>query len=119
MTECAPTIMDPPRWREAVYAVGRESRLLLFPGARLPRPSKLLLLRHLRAGPTRLRETDGDRLLAALDFLAGAPAPQLPALPLAHGTLDLLRSFPAVLPRHRAPLSRGRSPPRRTRCIKH
>src|SRR6185503_3529302 len=57
-------------------------------------------LRHLRSGSARLGETDRDRLLAARDLAARAPAAQRAALALAHDLLDLLRCLLAVLPCH-------------------
>src|SRR5438094_437532 len=65
--------------------------------ALLGRLAGSLLLRDLRASLPRLRETDGDRLLAALHRLARAAALQLAALALAHRALDLLAGFLSVL----------------------
>src|SRR5437762_12003167 len=70
---------------------------------RLARP---LLLRDLCARLARFRETDGDRLLAALHRLARAAALQLAALALVHRALDLLAGFLSVLGHAHPPLER-------------
>src|SRR5215475_14446654 len=51
---------------------------------------------NLGAGATCLRQTDGDRLLAAPDLPAGAPAPQFAALHLVHRTAHLSTAGAAV-----------------------
>src|ERR1044071_6144088 len=56
-----------------------------------------LLLRNLRAGPARLGEADGDRLLPALHLAPGAAALERAALALVHRALDLLPGFLPVL----------------------
>src|ERR1700716_3042846 len=75
-------------------AAGRAPGLLLLARG-------FLLAWDFRAGAARLRQADRDRLLAAFDLLARAPALQLAALSLVHRPLDLLLRLLAV-PGHRS-----------------
>src|ERR1700752_2789393 len=73
-------------------AVGTEPLLLRFPLLRRL-PFLRGLLRHLLAFRSRLGKADGDRLLAALDLLAGPAALQSSGLALLHRASDLGRCF--------------------------
>src|SRR6185369_13873267 len=57
------------------------------------------LLRHLLALGARLRQTDGDRLLAALDLAAFAAGPALQSalVALVHRPLDILAGALGIL----------------------
>ena len=56
--------------------------------------------RYLLAGASRLRQSDGDGLLAARHLFAGPAAAQGPGLHLLHRLLDLLAARLAVFARH-------------------
>src|SRR5205085_2177454 len=58
---------------------------------------------NLSAGAARFRQADGDRLLAALDALAGAAAAQRAAFFLVHRALHFGSGFASV-PGHALPL---------------
>src|SRR5215510_5007811 len=64
---------------------------------RLRPPQRLSLTAgNLGAGATCLRQTDGDRLLAALDPPAGASAPEFATLHLVHRAANLSAAGAAV-----------------------
>src|SRR5262252_4043822 len=64
---------------------------------RLRPPQRLSLTPgNLGAGATCLRQTDGDRLLAAPDLPAGASAPEFAALHLMHRAANLSAAGAAV-----------------------
>src|SRR5262249_42939826 len=67
----------------------------------------LLLPRHLGAFLARLREADGDGLLAALDLLPGFAALELASFHLAHCFVHFVRGLLAVLAGHHAAPARS------------
>src|SRR5688572_3504219 len=86
----APRLRRPERARGSGPDRGSGCRrgaswLLLLPAA-----ARARLGRDLAARTTRLREADGDGLLAARHLLSGAAGPERAPLPLVHGLLDLL-----------------------------
>src|SRR5579872_6328967 len=87
----APLCLAGPRpWRK--FAIRCVMRIL--PGAlRLLLLASALLRRDFRPGAARLGESDGDRLLAALDLAPGAAAAQRSLLALVHRTLHFALGF--------------------------